>query len=170
MSGFGQGWKREDMTPLQRTLLDAAMGMSTHSRPSSMPQDAHAMSESDMQANLETWLQTRGVYRMTAKNYTNTLSGIISPIGFFAHWPHKTCIGAPQVSDLVIVAWPNSKPPLFLELKSSEKAEWQPGQKAAVSIGLWKTAFSCDEAKRVIDEFLGKPNAGRTFDAPKETP
>ena len=110
--------------------------------------------EKALQNAVEAFLLGRGCVRMTPKSFAAIAVPVMRgwPIrGFFAHWPH--CEGNPTMPDLLVFNYPNDRPCLMLELKDGERAKFQAGQKSAISIGLWKCAFSLDEAKKIIGEW-----------------
>ena len=107
--------------------------------------------ESVLQATVERWLEQRGYWRMTPKNMAMAVRGVVlgEMRGFFGHWPQAQ--GNPLVADLLVVSWPKQRPPLFLELKARDK--WQPGQKEAVWLGLWRVAWTVGEAFGHVEEW-----------------
>lgn len=107
--------------------------------------------ESVLQATVERWLEQRGYWRMTPKNMAMAVRGVVlgEMRGFFGHWPQAR--GNPLVADLLVVSWPKQRPPLFLELKARDK--WQPGQKEAVWLGLWRVAWTVGEAFGHVEEW-----------------
>jgi hypothetical protein len=57
--------------------------------------------------------------------------------------------------DLLVLAWPPNRAPLMIELKVREK--YQPGQKEAIALGLWKIALDLSDVARLIDEWEKQP-------------
>ncbi len=118
-----------------------------------MPAVVSAQSERDLQAAVECELMTRGYYRMTVSNFNMTFSGKINPRGFYGHW--IDCQRGPTICDILVVSWPVARPPLLLELKVRQV--FQPGQKAAISLKLWRLAWCFEEAKAIIEAWEKTP-------------
>jgi hypothetical protein len=113
--------------------------------------------EAKMQAEIEEWLRGRGYWHMTAHGMEAVLNGVgPEPRGWYAHWINSERNSL--MPDLLIVSFRNDRPALFLELKAQNK--YQPGQKAAISLGLWRVAFSVPDAQRIIEEWerQGRPS------------
>jgi hypothetical protein len=111
--------------------------------------------EREIQAEVEAWLVRRGYVRLTAEAARAAHKvGAVGLRGWFAHWPR--CEGNPLMADLLIVAHPPSAaPPLLLELKRGERATWRPGQKELVALGVWRVAFSGEEARGIVEAWEG---------------
>jgi hypothetical protein len=62
-------------------------------------------------------------------------------VGFFVHLHNP--IGNPQLPDLLIYDYPLRRPPLMVELKVVDT--FQPGQKDAITAGMWKLAYCVEE-------------------------
>ena len=116
--------------------------------------------EKDLQGETEKWLSGRGYLRLTSANISIVQSHPPayyfernrSPCrGFFGHWFENQCNAF--MPDLFVVAWPNDRPCLLLELKV--RSAWQPGQKAAISMGLWKVAFDFPQAVKIVTDWEG---------------
>jgi len=112
-------------------------------------------SEAAFEIATEHYLDGLGYRRMTAQNMT-PLAGERwregGPcVGFYAHM-HRAK-GNPFLPDLVLVSWPAQRPPLLLELKNGQAATYQPGQKVAISIGLWRVAFDMADVVRIVGEW-----------------
>jgi hypothetical protein len=72
--------------------------------------------------------------------------------GFFGHWTDNE--RNPLMPDLLVIDYPLQRAPLFLEFKTANK--WQPGQKQAVCIGLWRAAWTMAEARAIVEAWEGE--------------
>jgi hypothetical protein len=128
--------------------------------PAATPPAAPEASERDVQAQIEQWLAGRGYRRLTAAAveaaFANRAVGVR---GWFGHWTENR--RNPLVADLLVIPWPNVRPCLLLELKAEVGAKYQPGQKAAISMGLWEVAFDFGQAVGIVEQWEnqreGKP-------------
>jgi hypothetical protein len=121
------------------------------------PASAVEQSENQLQDAVEKWLRQRGYLSMTEKNAAKALREARTPNpnrlrGFFGYW-HE-CRTNPQISDLLIVPFPNNKPALFLELKVKNK--WQAGQKAWLALAIWALAWTLEEAQEIVTTWEGE--------------
>ena len=127
------------------------------------PQEPCLESDSDLQAAVEAFLTARGYLRSTAANVTaawkrrNEIAQGYYPFrGFFFHLAEAE--GNPFMPDLLVVPYPNDRPALLLELKTRPK--YQPGQKEAIGMRLWRLAFGKTEAETAIEEWENAKNGG----------
>ena len=116
-----------------------------------MPAKVAAQAEFELQAAVELELHERKYYRMTPANFDAAIKGTIAPRGFYGHWTDNE--RNPTMADLLIVSWTTPRPPLLLELKVRQV--FQPGQKQAISLKLWRLAWSLPEAQAIISEWEG---------------
>ena len=109
-------------------------------------------SERDVQAQIEQWLAGRGYRRLTAAAveaaFANRAVGVR---GWFGHWTENR--RNPLVADLLVVPWPNVRCCLLLELKAGVGAQYQPGQKAAILLGLWWVAYDFEQAVNIVEQW-----------------
>lgn len=127
----------------------AALRAKRSARPAPPPAP---MKEKDLQAAVEAFLTRCGYWRMTAIDIALAASPGLRQIpcrGFFGHWFDSQRNAF--VPDLVIIAWPNTRPPLLLELKTRPK--YQPGQREAIRLGLWREARTLDEAAGILADW-----------------
>ena len=108
--------------------------------------------EKELQRQVEGWLAVRDYLRLTA-HWCEVLAGpkegTVRCRGWFGHWFESE--RNPFMPDLLVVAWPNTRPPLLLELKT--RAVYQHGQREAIVIGLWREARSLEEAIKIVEEW-----------------
>ena len=118
-----------------------------------MPAKVAAQAEFELQASVELELHERKYYRMTPANFDAAFKGTIAPRGFYGHWTDNE--RNPTICDILVVSWPVARPPLLLELKVRQV--FQPGQKAAISLKLWRLAWCFEEAKAIIEAWEKTP-------------
>ena len=116
--------------------------------------------EKDFQGEAERFLRSKGYHRLTP----TILSGLSGPSatvfnvrGFFGHWFESQRNAF--MPDLLVIAYPNTRPALMLELKTRNK--FQPGQKQAITLGLWRLAWSMDDVKRIVEQWENAPDQAR---------
>lgn len=140
-----RGWTADDLNAVQRR---AAESFERGSMVKAL--NDPELSEKVLQAAVESMLDRRRYLRMTPANYGLAL-GDKSVRGFFGHWPK--CKGNPSMADLLVVDVANARPPLLIELKT--KNVFQPGQKEAIALGLWKLAWTAKEAEELVVKWEG---------------
>ena len=99
--------------------------------------------ERDLQAACEGWLDSLGYVRSTAAN-AERFHGL--PVAGW-YWHLHTTTENPFLPDLCIVADPQTRKPLLVELKVPKgkrvtRIDWRPGQQEMVQRGQWK--LCCD--------------------------
>jgi hypothetical protein len=108
------------------------------------------LSEKELQHWAEAWLESKNYHRLTPKHLKAVHAG--EPCrGWFAHWPH--CEGNPTCADLLIFDYPITRTPLWVELKVANK--FQPGQKEAISLRIWKVAFTMEQFTTIVEAWEG---------------
>ena len=142
----GVHWTAQELAEVQRRQgVQAAPEVKLSGR-------AYAGLEKDLQRNVEAYLCRRFYRRLCPPAFSAILgpmSHLFPTRGFFGDWFESQRNAF--MPDLMIVAFPNTRPALFLELKVRNK--YQGGQKEAITCGLWRVAFSLAEAERIIVEW-----------------
>lgn len=100
--------------------------------------------EDELQEDCEAFLDSRGFKRLAAKH-----AGAYAT-GWYGHL-HKAK-GNPFLPDLFIVHEPNDRPPLMVELKTSDR--FQPGQREMIERGAWTLCRSFVEFVAAFDQWL----------------
>lgn len=109
-------------------------------------------SEKELQRQCEVLLAMRGYWPMTANSLVQLLSVDSGHCeGFFWHL-HKAQ-GNPIQPDITVIAWPNTRPALMVELKAGDNPAYQPGQKEAITAGLWEVAFNLVGFDALLDRW-----------------
>jgi hypothetical protein len=107
------------------------------------------VAEKDLQSECIKWLKGEGYMYLSPETFEQIHAQRLDPIGFYGVWynSRKNCL----CSDLLITAYLRPLPPLWVELKKPKGAiEWQPGQREAVELGIWKLAQSLDKLKQLV--------------------
>lgn len=113
-------------------------------RPLEKPADKGALREDELQRKCESFLDSRGFKRLTAKNAP------VYAIGWYGHL-HKAK-GNPFLPDLIIFHEPNDRPALLVELKT--KDHFQPGQREMIERGAWSLCWSFAEFVSAFNGWL----------------
>jgi hypothetical protein len=113
--------------------------------PATVPRKSEYATEKAFQASVEAWLYDQGYFRMTAANMTTAACRAFCR-GFYGHWPKAR--GNPFCADLLVWAWPNVRPPLWLELKT--KRRYQPGQREAIADGAWVECWTMADVQTAV--------------------
>lgn len=107
--------------------------------------DSGGEAENALQRQAEAFLTKRGYLRLTPKAMIR--AKIDPPRGFFGHWNENR--GNPLMADLLVMDFPLTRVPLMLELKVRDR--WQPGQKQAAGLRLWRVAWCMEDVRREVD-------------------
>jgi hypothetical protein len=136
------GNRIEDFPPdMQRQIaMQLAAGKIATTAPYIAPMPS---SESTLQSQCENVLRDRGYIGPGPISHRAilTAAGARGIVGFFVHLHQPQ--GNPQLPDLLIYDYPLRRPPLLVELKVRD--EFSPGQKDAITAGLWKLAYCVEE-------------------------
>ena len=141
-----RGWTTDDLKgkPCARLNTHVLPLDPLLERPPLKSSTQETLGESELQRKCESYLESRGCKRLTAKNAPALATG------WFGHLNKPE--GNPFLPDLVIFHEPNDRPALLVELKTVDR--FQPGQREMINRGAWTLCWSFAEFARVFNEWL----------------
>ena len=113
-------------------------------RPLEKPASKSDLRESELQRKCESYLESRGFKRLTAKNAPAYATG------WFGHL-HKAK-GNPFLPDLIVFHEPNDRPALMVELKTADR--FQAGQREMIERGAWTLCRSFVEFVAALNQWI----------------
>lgn len=110
--------------------------------------------EKELQQQCEKWLHHRPNWaRLTAENAA--IAYHRNYMGVRHWWGHlNKPAGNPIMPDLFVFDADGKKPPLFIELKASNR--YQPGQREMILAGFWLECRTFEEVRAVVEEWEGE--------------